>query len=227
MPGSWWCTSADPEAWPVRDIRNLLTILSAIRINLLMRQIVLGLVALGCAAAMTFTASAQSSSLTLSLQPSSAIVELGNQTAVDVILSGLVAPPGIAGYYIELSYDAALVSPVSVVHGTQLGTFISSDDLGANPLSVSEVSLEIAPFFDSQPGSFTLVTLFFQGLSYGLSPLTFGAGTSLTDENVNSLVFSTVNGQIQVVPETGSTAFALVGLATAIGFVQFRRRCQA
>ena len=168
-----------------------------------------------------------SAQLSLSLQPSTSTVSLGGSTFVDIMVSGIstgMAPPiGLAAFAVELNYDAVQVLPTAVSYGTQLGTTIDFDTLAPTPLFVSSTSLEAAGFFASQPDSFRLATLTFQGLSLGTSALTFGLGTSLSDENGLSIPFSANGGRIEVVPEPGQIACMAVMLTATGGFTLFRR----
>lgn len=187
-----------------------------------MKRHIVNWIAGGCALAIMLPASA---GLLLSVEPSSTTVGIGGLVTVDLRISGLTPPPGLAGYAIDLNYDAAYVAPLSVSYGTGLGSSVTFVDLTTNPLFVSEVSLETAQsFFDGQPGSFLLASLTFQGVALGTSPLAFAASTSLTDENGTSLVFNTVAGAIQVVPEPGQVAGTMAMLAVAGGFVFLRRQ---
>jgi len=175
-------------------------------------------VSLALGSALTLAASASAAAALLTAHPSSTTITVGGTVTVDLEISGVVSPGGVAGFTIDLAYDGALLALTDVTHGTELGASLIDDDPAANPLFLSEVSLETDPsFFASQPESFWLVRLTFAGLAPGTSPLTFGPRTSLADADGNSLSFTTADGAVQVQNPPPTAARLAYFNAAAVG----------
>jgi hypothetical protein len=183
-------------------------------------------------AAIAFTSEARAV-VTLSLEPISQSIGVGNPAAVALIISGLddLASLSLGAFDIDLTYNSAVVTANSLSFGSglDLGTFgsVRFSNLGTPGLiHLDEVSLEAPDDLNAaQPDSFTLATFGFSGLSPGLSPLVFGA-TSLSDVNGNAIdAFAINTGLIEVkgsgVPDAGSTGLLL---ATGIGSLSLLRR---
>jgi hypothetical protein len=184
-------------------------------------------------AVFALTAEAQAV-VSLSLEPVIQSIGVGAPASVDIVVSGLgdFASPSLGGFFIDLNYNAAVVSASSLTFGSMLdlGTFGSdrkSDLSVAGLVHLDEVSFETADDLNkAQPESFTLATLGFIGLAPGASPLVFGS-VSLSDEAGNTIEEFAINtGLIEVagtgVPDSGPTALLLGG--TIAGLWQLRKR---
>jgi hypothetical protein len=160
--------------------------------------------------------------ISLSLQPSSQTINVGNSAAVDLVVSGLgnLTAPSLGGFAVDLSFDPSILSGLSASFGTQLdlgvaGSVQFSDLSTPGLIHLDEVSLELAADLNAaQPGSFILGTLNLTGVGGGLGALNF-TSASLSDEEGQSLSFTTSGGEIQVngpsrVPDAGSTAALLL-----------------
>ena len=170
----------------------------------------------------------------MGLEPSSQTISPGDTTSLDLVISGLGdhAPPSLGGFFFDLSYDPAILSPYSVGFGSHLdlgifGSVRTSDISTPGTIHVDEISLETAADLEaSQPSSFTLATLGFKGVGPGTSliDITFG---SLADETGGlSPDFITQSAQIEVagvaaIPDVGSTARWLA--MSVLGLFMLRR----
>ncbi|MCI0540380.1 MAG: VPDSG-CTERM sorting domain-containing protein [Verrucomicrobiales bacterium] len=171
--------------------------------------------------------------ISLSLQPSPQVINVGGVTSMDLVVSGLgnLSPPSLGAFDLDLSYNSAVLSAVSSTFGNFLdlgilGSLQFSDLSTAGVIHLGEISFESSSDLnDAQPDTFTLATLGFTGLAAGISSIDF-TFASLSDEQGQSLVgFLTTPGSIKVirtgVPDAGSTASLL--LLGIVGLAAFRR----
>jgi hypothetical protein len=176
--------------------------------------------------------------ITLSLQPASSTISVGGVGTVDVVISGLGngVTPSLGGYILEISYDPALVLPTAVTFGPHLDAGIAGSSsawmiVSPGTLGIDEVSFEDSAALNaSQPPSFTLATLTFQGLAAGVSAIGFLSVDLTSEDPCCGLDADIANASLTVaasttVPEAGATwlllGLALVGLH---GFGASRRR---
>ena len=158
----------------------------------------------------------QALAISISLQPRSQLINLGETTSVDVMVSGFgdMTSPSLGAFDFDLSYDPFIIMPVSVRLGPHLGFgFFGSDTFGTpGMIHLDGVSLESSSDLNAnQPGMFSLATYDFIGTGIGLSRIDF-TFVSLSDEGGNSLAdVSELGGSIRV-PDGGSTCF-LLGIA--------------
>jgi hypothetical protein len=184
---------------------------------------------IGCVAAgIILPASAQ---ITLSLSPSSQTNVVGGMEAYNLVVSGLKGSadyngPALGGFDVQLDFNSTIASAQSVTFGSMLnlsGNDFQYSDLTSTPgqITLAEISYDSAAALEgAQTKSFTLATIDFQGLALGSTTLTIDPGSSLSDENGNTLdVVSLNNGSLTVaaVPEPstcalGSMALMLLGL---------------
>jgi len=187
------------------------------------KRLIGGMILAAAAASPTWAA-------TLSFNPSSANVTVGNSFAVDVLISDLGVSEQLGAFDLQVNFNPALLSFASYNLGSQLGTLATGDALdfslgnqGGGTLHLGEVSL----LWDlsSQAKSFSLGTLHFTASAAGNSSLSFSNVTlgdawgaplaaNLTTASVSSLA---------AVPEPETYAMFLAGLGL-LGAIARRRR---
>jgi hypothetical protein len=188
-----------------------------------------GLAALGLAS----QAAAQ---INVSFQPTPEIINAGDPASLDLVISGLgnLSSPSLGAFDFDLSYNAAVLSAVSLSFGSFLdlgilGSIQFSDLSTPGLIHLDEISLEtFGDLNDAQPDSFTLATLGFDSLAPGISTIDF-VFASLADETGTSITaFTTTSGLIDIlgpppppgVPDAGSTMplllFGIMSLATFV-----------
>lgn len=122
--------------------------------------------------------------VTLSLDPSSQDIGVGDTVTVDLNISGLggFVPPSLGAFLVEVTFDNSVLTFDSADYGPMLGNpvdLFETDILttvAAGSVSLDEFSFLFDFELDAlQPESFTLVTLAFTGLTQGTSALGFGA----------------------------------------------------
>lgn len=132
---------------------------------------------------MLFSFSASiSEAITISLDPETQLVTIGNDVSVDTVISGLGdnGDPSLSAFDINIGYDSSMLGFNSVDFGTSLMINMGSSDgayISTPPtLNVSASTGDISSFdFNSQPASFTLFQLNFDALATGTSTLTLSA----------------------------------------------------
>ncbi len=176
-----------------------------------------------------------SHAIPLTFEPSDTTVELGDQVAIDVVIT----PDGtlIGTFDIAVNWDMSILSLFDVTFGDSLGdpepfAFETLVDviLGGGSAQISEVSLLFGGLAGLQDGSpFTLFTLIFGTSSAGTSALTFG-GIILGDEfgfppfdlpQPGSGTIEVI--EIVAVPEPGTLALFGLGLVLMIAARRQRR----
>jgi hypothetical protein len=171
--------------------------------------------------------------VSLSLEPSTQTINVGASAAMDLVISGLAdhASPSLGAFDLDLKYDPAILSAVSLTFGSYLdlgvlGSSRFSDLSTVGIIHVDEVSFEDSiALNDAQPSTFTLTTLNFTGFAPGTSAVDLSFA-SLSDELGQSLTdFSTMRGSILVsrvngVPDASSSALLfLFGVIAICGLV--------
>lgn len=163
--------------------------------------------------------------VTLSFNPSTATVGMGDQIGLEITISGL-EDVDLGAFDLNLNYEDTFLSFDSYVLGDGLGDIDAGDaadwsqgDLGGGVINLAELSW--LDDLSSQPDSFCLATVFFTGSAVGTSSLSFSDvdlgdewGDSITDPSLET-------GSVTVVPVP--TALWLLG-SGLIGLVGLRRR---
>lgn len=177
---------------------------------------------------------------TVTFNPASQNIAIGQQTSVDIVVSGLVQPgDAVGGFSLVLTFNGTFLSGLDYVldPGAKMGAYDAANDFS---FGFSGDSLDLfyianaAEDRDSlaalQGDSFVLATVSFEGAANGLSPLRIPDGVVLSNWNGDqTLVNVNRAGEIcvaaqgvncNVVPEPAS--MVLVG--TALGALALLRR---
>lgn len=165
--------------------------------------------------------------VTLSFVPSNPVLTaLGQSVAIDVVVSGVMRPPSVGAFDLDVTYDASMLSPGDVVFGPFLGDASLSEtltDITFSPGLVDFAAVSLLPSTDLdalQPDSFRLATLQFTATGYGASLLTFTQ--TIVDDAFGAKIENTTNiGRITSIPEPSGWVLLAIGLA-AIAY----KRCQ-
>ena len=150
---------------------------------------------------------------TLEFDPATQNVDVGSTADVEITISGLGpgGPPSVGGYALGIGYDPTLLGLLGVVFGdpvlgNQLAlgglSFQSVDTSTPGGIGITEISFDSPAVLDAgQAPSFTLLTLSFQGLSPGTSPL-----------SIDSYTFSNSDGTAEVpIDSVGSGEIIVAG----------------
>lgn len=181
-----------------------------------------------CAA---FLGSERATAVSLALSPAAQAVATSGAVDVDIVISdlGSGAAPTLAAFDLDVSFDPAVLSFLSLDFGVDLGVpgldALTSAGLLAGPVRVdlAATSLLASATLDAQqPTSFVLATLHFIALAPGTSALTITqailADTAGGPGN-NAILASLAGADVTVVPEPGTAAL----LATGIALLRVRR----
>lgn len=172
--------------------------------------------------------------VTISFNPSSTTVDVGDLVNIDVVISGLDGSEDIASAYdLDVTYDSSIVNATDVAFGPFLGdegNFEVLNDFDLTPGRIdfaAESMLTDQQLAALQPDSFLLATLSFIALTPGTTALNFDP-----DEPPGILIVSfggfpidpdtiiagtgeiTVRGPVQT-PEPSTLWLGLVGLLAA------------
>jgi hypothetical protein len=175
----------------------------------------------------------------LSFEPSGQTRDIGDPVSVDVVVSGLetgAAPEIVSAYDLDVTWNPAILGFTSVTFGPSLGgplDAVQQAVLTSGRLDFWEMSfLSDADLDALQGNSVVLVTLGFQALAAGTSPLTFDAvtfpGIDVKGSNAAVLALDVNGGSVTVrdggsppVPEPGTLFLLGAGM---VGVICMRRR---
>jgi hypothetical protein len=171
----------------------------------------------------TLTLPATAFSATISALTPAQPIGVGDQTQVNLRISGLgeFTAPSLGGFDLSVSYDDSVVSLTDVSFSTWLGTSFQNEIPAADSVDLFELSLESPEFLESlQPDAFLLATLLFDGVAQGTSDIgisnPLGLEYALTDAVGQALAVDTVDGSITVVPLPAAAwlfGSAVIGMA--------------
>lgn len=164
--------------------------------------------------------------LTIALSPSAATLPLvGDDVAVDVIVSGVAVPPSVGAFDLDLTFDPAVLAPTDIAFGSALGDpdlfeAIVDSNVTGGVIDLSEVSLLDQGFLDALQagGSFVLATITFEGVGAGESLLELAQADVFDGEGDLIAIDANLGSAITVVPEPATAtlfAAALAALAAA------------
>jgi hypothetical protein len=172
------------------------------------------------------------SAITLSFDPSSQNVGVGDPVSVDLRISGLENDI-LSGFDLEISFDDSILSFQSFTvgpgptgldpFGLDFGALSYGFDLGFGTAAVGDLSLETdatLQFF--QPDSFVLGTLNFNALSWGTSALDISSFL-LAGELALPLDADVQSGSVSVVPVPAAIWLFGTGLIGLVGFSKRRK----
>lgn len=183
--------------------------------------------------------SLQAQAVVISFVPSDSNVELGDSTAVDLVVSGLGADI-LTGFDVSVLFDDTLLVFESFAFGTDcggsscldvlgFGSFQEVTDWGFGEVEVFELSFDLdADLMLFQPDDFVLGTFTFSGLDIGVSVLDIFvwelAGEFVFDPDLGFDVASSLDADVQAgsiqVPEPGTLLLLMSGL---LGMAMYRR----
>lgn len=169
----------------------------------------------------------QANATVISFSPSESNVGIGNQTSVDLVISGLGADI-LTAFDLFVLYDDTLLQFDGFEFGSDCGGFSCLDvlgfgslqdvvDLGGGEVEVFELSFDFdTDLMDLQPNAFVLGTFTFTGLESGISALelSFGLLAGAFDDNTGfptDLAFDFEAGSIKV-PEPATWLLLMSGL---------------
>jgi hypothetical protein len=177
------------------------------------------------ALAFVITSSAQAA--VISIDPGSITAGVGDTVILSVNIADLVAggPPSVGAFDLDVSYNASVLSLTGSSFGTGLdvlglGSVQTADTSAPGLANFFEVSLDsIADLNALQPGAFALLTLTFQAIGGGASPIGLVLN-SLADATGAALAASVTGGVVTVnavpLPSTAWLVLAAIaGLAVA------------
>jgi hypothetical protein len=174
-------------------------------------------------------AAAAPAQIILSLEPSPRTINVGDSTAMDLLVTGLgdLSSPSLGAFDVEISYNPAVVAVTSLAFGNSLdlgilGSSRFSELRSAGLIRLDELSFESASDLNSaQADTFTLATFGFKGLTTGISGIDF-TYVALSDEQGQAFTgVSTFGGAVAVIPEPNWMAGGIILALSAI----VARRC--
>jgi len=179
---------------------------------------------------------ATSYAITISFDPLTQDVNLGQQAVVDVVISGLgdYDSPSLGVFDFDVLYDPTILSFSSYSLGDYLGDILLGEamdlswgEIGPGDVNLFELSLLSPDELNLlQPSSFTIATLYFDTLSLGTSYLEFSIdpliGQGFGDEYGKPLDVSLQSGSVNVVPEPGTLLLVGSGLL-GVGYLRRKR----
>lgn len=162
----------------------------------------------------------QAWAITLSFNPATSWIDVGDPIDISIAISGL-ENENLSTFDLNINYDAAILSFDKYVLGSGLGDLsnpMEAEDWslggGGGTVHLSEISLLLD--FSWQHDSFTLATVSFTGISMGTSPLQF-SNVILGDEWGNELSATLADGSVNVVPVPTTILLMGSGIAGVLG----------
>lgn len=169
--------------------------------------------------------------ISLSFEPSSATVNVGDSLSIDILISDLFTD-NLAEFDFNINYDDSILGFNSYLLGSELGDIGAGDasdwsfgDLGGGTINLAEISWLWD--FSSQPDSFTLASVEFSILNPGNTNLTF-SNVILGNEWSDPLTATLENGSVTAaapVPEPATIFLMGIGLSGIIGLKYRHKKC--
>ena len=167
--------------------------------------------------AVSFLTLAAIPAATLSIQPSSSTISVGQTANVSVNISNV---SDLFAFQFDIGFNPAVLSAASVSEGPFLPsggttTFVPGtiDNVGG---LISFTADALNGAIPGVSGSGMLATLHFNAFAVGTSPITL-ENVTLLDSNFGSIDFTSTAGRINVVvPEPGPALTLLTGLLTLL-----------
>lgn len=170
--------------------------------------------------------------VTLGFSPEAVNAPVGSSIDINLLVSGLGSgnAPSVGGYDIDVGYNPAVLSPLSVSFGDPsigdqldlwgLGSYIEVNE-GADYANLVELSYDSPMDLDAlQADSFTLATFRFYLWGEGTSSLDL-AVNSLTDADGNILFPQLLSGSVNASPVSIPTSILLLGTGlTGLGWIR-------
>jgi hypothetical protein len=163
--------------------------------------------------------------VTIAVRPPTQSAGIGSQVQVDLTISGVNSGivPALGAFDLNLGFDPALLSFQSATFGNQLDVFglgdIQSGSLtSAGTVEAYENSLDsTADLTSHQASNFPLVSLFFNTIGSGTSPLNVSIN-AVADANGSALASGLTQGSVTIsaVPEPATYALLLGGIGTLL-----------
>ncbi len=142
----------------------------------------------------------------LDIVPNNQSILLGDTVNIDLNISGLgdLSADSLGAFDLNINFDSSILSFNNAVYGNQLDLFgfgtVNGSTPGMGSVNLFELSFDsISDLNTLQVDSFTLVTLAFDTLTTGTSPLEI-ANVILSDASGSALPFVVNNGTASVVP---------------------------
>jgi hypothetical protein len=155
--------------------------------------------------------------MSLTIEPLQQTIGIGETAEVNIVLSGLVEDPGLNEFWIEFSYDTAILN----FGGGTAG--VEADDTSIYEVNNSGwINIEVNNILSNpQPyPEWTLATLTFSGDESGTSPLELNTLAGFLNDSGELTITEFNNSVITVVPIPGS--FLL--LLSSLGFMRLAKR---
>jgi len=156
---------------------------------------------------------------TLSVEPPSAHILVGNSGSITINASNVA---DLFAYQFDLAFDPTLLHALGVFEGPFLATGGSTQFI---PGSIDNSAGLISGIADSLTGPVAgvtgggvLVTIFFQALQFGTSPISLSNFT-LLDSSLSDIPATAIDGVVST-PEPRSISFLLLGLLGVAGVVR-------
>jgi hypothetical protein len=157
---------------------------------------------------------------------------IGDIFTTQLVISGLASTEEVGGFDVDISFNTAVLAPLTITLGTGLGTgadqFTVADSFSGGVADISQFSfLDEATLQGLQGGSFLLATLTYQGIANGLSDLIITQSIFADgDFDTEALQITTVNGAIRVgaAPLPAPGTLLLFGAGLAMLGLQRRRK---
>ncbi len=169
--------------------------------------------------------------IALSVNPISQNVLLGNSIGVTLDIAGLgdCSAPSLGVFDLDLNFDPTILAFNNVTFGDPalgdqldlfgLGSLSAFDNTTSGMVNLYELSFDLPDDLDTlQAGSFTLVSLTFDSLAGGISPLDISIN-SLGDALGDPLSATLENGSVAVnpVPEPSTILLLVIGVMGIVG----------